>query len=129
MKTAILSVPLRAGLAAAVLTMTPFPALAQDAPLSHVANPAIYKVLAEDSQFRVVLGTWKPGQRDELHSHPANATYALTGCDLRLYGPDNKLLVELARPQGSAVLQNPVAAHVFENTGTSECRILIVERK
>ncbi len=129
MKAPTLSVPGCAGLAVAVLTMTPFAALAQDAPLSHVANPAIYKVLAENNQFRVVLGTWKPGQRDALHSHPANATYALTGCDLRLYGPDNKVLLELSRPEGSASMQNAVAAHVFENTGTTECRILIVERK
>lgn len=118
-----------AGLIATVIAATPQLASAQTAPPSHSANPDVYKVLSENEQFRVVLGTWKPGQRDALHSHPANATYALTDCKLRLYGPDNKLLTEGARVQGSAVLQSPVAAHSFENTGTNDCQILIVERK
>jgi hypothetical protein len=118
-----------AGLTGAVLALTPLAVSAQNAPLSHVANPDVYKVLGENDQFRVVLGTWKPGQRDTLHSHPANATYALTGCNLRLYGPDNKVLMEGARIEGSTVLQAPVAAHTFENTGASDCQILIVERK
>src|SRR4051794_40606952 len=52
------------GLIGAVLTLTPLAASAQNAPLSYVANPGVYKVLAENDQFRVVLATWKPGQRD-----------------------------------------------------------------
>ena len=99
------------GLIGAVLTLTPLTASAQNAPLSHVANPAIYKVLAENDQFRVVLATWKPGQRDEFHSHPANATYALTACNARLYGPDNQVLGEGQRAPGSVVLQGPIPSH------------------
>jgi hypothetical protein len=119
----------RAGLIAAALMATPLAASAQEAPLSHVANPGIYKVLGENELFRAVLGTWKPGQRDVLHSHPASATYALTACDMRIYGPNGVLAVEAQRPQGSAVMQGPVAAHAFENAGKSDCQILIVERK
>src|SRR4051812_11098682 len=115
------------GLMTAALAVIPFLAFAQDAPSSHVANPGVYKVLQENDQFRVVLATWKPGQRDEFHSHPANATYALTPCSARLYGPDNKVLGDAQRLVGSAVLQPPIASHSFENVGTSECQILIVE--
>jgi hypothetical protein len=117
------------GLMAAALAATPLSACAQDAPLSHIANPGIYKVLSENELFRVVLGTWKPGQRDALHSHPASATYALTTCEVRIYGPNNVLGTEVQRPQGTAVMQGPVAAHMFENAGKSDCQILIVERK
>lgn len=117
------------GLIGAVLTLTPLAASAQNAPLSHVANPGVYKVLDENDQFRVVLATWKPGQRDGFHSHPANATYALTACNARLYGPDNKVLGEAQRAAGSVVLQAPIPSHSFENVGTSDCQILIVERK
>src|SRR5688500_356049 len=85
------------GLIGAVLTLTPLAASAQNAPLSHIANPSIYKVLAENDQFRVALGTWKAGQRDEFHSHPAHVTYALNECTLRLYGPDNKVVFEATR--------------------------------
>jgi hypothetical protein len=105
------------------------PAHAQDAPLSHVATPGVYKVLQENEQFRVVLATWKPGQRDEFHSHPANSTYALTPCHARLYGPDGKVLGEAERQAGSATLQPHIASHSFENIGPNECQILIVERK
>ena len=111
------------------MLLCPLAASAQNAPLSHVANPGVYKVLAENDQFRVVLATWKPGQRDEFHSHPANATYALTECKARLYGSDNKLLGETQRQAGSAVLQAAIPAHSFENAGASDCQILIVERK
>lgn len=117
------------GLMAAVAAVTPLFASAQDAPASHVANPGVYKVLQENDQFRVVLATWKPGQRDEFHSHPSNATYALTPCQARLWGPDNKVVGEAQRPAGSASLQPPIASHSFENVGTTECQILIVERK
>lgn len=117
------------GLIAAVLAASPRFAIAQNAPSSHVANPGVYKVLQENDQFRVVLATWKPGQRDEFHSHPANATYTLTPCHARLYGPDNKVLGEAQRPAGFAALQPPIASHSFENIGTNECQILIVERK
>jgi len=116
-------------LAFAVSIVTPLAASAQDVPLSHVASPGVYKVIDENNQFRVVLATWKPGQRDAVHSHPANATYALTACDFQLYGRDGSPLFNGHRNQGTAGLQSPIAAHSFENVGKSDCQILIVEQK
>lgn len=118
-----------ASLAAAAVAGAALPAAAQTAPVSHLASPGIYKVLQENNELRVVLATWKPGQRDEMHSHPTNATYALTPCHARLYGPDGKVLTESQRPQGSALIQSVIPAHSFENIGANECQILIVERK
>lgn len=111
------------------LSVTMGLAAAQTAPVSHVASPGVYKVLQENNDMRMVLATWQPGQRDEMHSHPATATYALTPCHVRLYGADGKVLGESRRPQGSALLQPVIAAHALENIGASECQILIVERK
>lgn len=37
---------------------------AEDAKPSHVAEPGVYKVLAENELFRVVLATWPPGNLD-----------------------------------------------------------------
>jgi len=122
-------VSLIAGCAAAALALASWPTAAQMAPASHVASPGVYKVLQENSEMRVVLATWKPGQRDEMHSHPSNVTYALTPCHARLYGADGKVLGESQRPQGSAAIQPVIAAHSFENIGSNECQILIVERK
>lgn len=50
-------------------------ALAQGLPRSFEASPDIYKVIAEDTRYRIIAVTWKPGQRDQLHSHPASAVY------------------------------------------------------
>ena len=108
---------------------TPSAVLAQNVAPSYKASPDVYKLLAENDQFRVFLATWKPGQRDEFHSHPANATYALTACNTRIYGPDNQVQRETQRAPGSVVLQAPIASHSFENAGPSDCQILIVERK
>ena len=41
-----------------------------DAQRSCVTSPDVYKVIAENNNTRVIPATWKPGQRDEWHSHP-----------------------------------------------------------
>ena len=104
-------------------------AFGQTAPLSYKASPDVYKVLAENDQFRVVLATWKPGQKDIQHSHPASAVYRLSECKARVTGADGKVIGEGVAPAGTATLQNAVESHALENTGTSDCQILIVERK
>lgn len=102
---------------------------AGDAPLSYVASPDVYKVLAENELFRVVLATWQPGQRDIQHSHPANAAYRLNDCKVRVYGADGKVETERDAKAGGVNLQKPIASHSLENLGTSVCQVLIVERK
>lgn len=119
---------LAAGIVAGGLGV-PVIAAADDTPLSHVASPGNYKVLAEDKLFRVVLATWQPGQRDVFHSHPANAVYRLNDCKNRVYGPDGKPGPEREIKAGSAVLQEPITSHSIENTGTTVCQSIIVERK
>jgi hypothetical protein len=110
-------------------SLLPVLSFAQDAPLSHVADPGVYKVLAENDQFRVVLATWKPGQRDIYHSHPANAVYRLTDCDVRAYGPDNRVIGSSQPKAGSVNLQAPIPSHALENVGTATCQMVIVERR
>ena len=39
-------------------------ALAQTEPAGFVVSPEIYKVIAENTKFRVVEVTWKPGQKE-----------------------------------------------------------------
>jgi beta-alanine degradation protein BauB len=107
----------------------PAVAAAEDVPLSYVADPGVYKLLAENELFRVVLATWKPGQRDAFHSHSANAAYRLLNCRNRAYGPDGKVTGEGESKAGSVILQNPIAKHSVENIGSTDCQVLIVERK
>ncbi len=99
---------------------------AQTPPRSFAASPDIYKVLAQNEQFKVITVTWKPGQKDVLHSHPASAVYYLTDCSLRIHLPDGS--TRDGQPKaGMALVQQPIAAHVLENTGSADCRLVMFE--
>ncbi len=115
-------------LGAAGLTLV-FGAGAQQVPLSYQAAPEVYKLLAEDANFRVILATWQAGQKDVQHSHSAVAAYRLTDCTARAFGADGKMLSEGSAKAGTVALQGIVASHSLENIGTGECKVLLVERK
>lgn len=102
---------------------------ADDIPLSHMAAPDVYEVIAENETFRVIIATWQPGQQDAYHSHPANAAYRLTDCKNRIFRPDGSIAREGEVKAGSVVLQNPVPGHSFKNMSDSVCQTLIVESK
>lgn len=102
------------------------PASAQQLPRSFDASPDIYKVIAQNEQYKVIAVTWKPGQKDVLHAHPANAVYYLTDCSLRVHAPDGTY--RDAQPRaGFALVQSPIPGHVLENTGSADCRIVMFE--
>lgn len=101
-------------------------AQAQPLPRSFVASPDIYKVVAQNEQYKVITVTWKPGQRDVVHSHPANAVYYLTDCNLRIHAQDGSF--RDAQPKaGAAIVQAPIPGHVLENIGSTDCRLVMFE--
>ena len=106
----------------------PFAVSAQSAPLSYTASPDVYKLLAENDQFRIILQTSKPGQRDKMHSHSALAGYRLSDCTSRLYAADGKY-TDSVRKRGETFLLPAVQSHSFENTGKTVCEAVIIERK
>ena len=112
--------------AVSVLALPPA-AVAQAAlPRSYVASPDIYKVLAQNDQFQVIDVRWQPGQRDVMHSHPASGVYYLTDCQLRLHAPDGTSR-DVAPKAGMAITQPPIPAHVLENIGAADCRLVMFE--
>jgi mannose-6-phosphate isomerase-like protein (cupin superfamily) len=114
---------------AAALAIAAAPASAQKAPPHYEAAPGVYKVIAENDRFRIVEATWKPGQRDAWHSHPASGSaYRLTDCRSRIYTPDGKFEDRDAKA-GSVNFNPPIGVHSFKNVGTAACKALIVERK
>ena len=108
--------------------LSAIPALADDPPRSYAVSPDVYKVAAERDQTRVILVTWKPGQRDEFHSHPAAAGYFLTDCNMRFYYPDGRT-VDQATKVGRAFVQPAIASHSGENRGDTDCKIVMFERE
>lgn len=101
-------------------------ALAQGLPRSFEASPDVYKVIAQNAQYRVIAVTWKPGQRDQLHSHPPSAVYYLTDCEVRVHMQDGTFR-DFKPRSGTAIVQAPIPAHALENTGTTECRLVMFE--
>ncbi len=105
------------------------PVVAEDFAPSYKADPAVYKVIAENEHFRVIISTWKPGQRDAMHSHEGPLVgYRLTDCNLKVYTPDGKTNARVAKA-GEALFNPIIAAHSVENIGSSECKLVIVEKK
>jgi beta-alanine degradation protein BauB len=114
------------GLVAAPSLLGASAALAQTPPRSYEASPTIYKVAAENEQFRVITVVWKPGERDLMHSHPASAVYYLSDCELRLQGQGGAPR-DVSLKAGFALVQPPVPGHVVENIGKADCRLVMFE--
>ena len=103
--------------------------LAQPVPLSYVASTDIYKVISENEQYRVIAVTWKPGQRDNWHSHGvAVASYNLTDCNLRFHTPDGKS-VDRNTKTGDSRVQPQAPSHSVENVGQADCKLVLFEPK
>lgn len=123
-----LSRALLSGLMAALVPAMHGTVSAQTLPHSFVASPDVYKVIAENDQYRVIAVTWQPGQRDVWHSHPAAAVYNLTDCKMRNHSPDGKSR-EGESKAGAARVNPPVLSHSLENIGPTECKLIMFEPK
>lgn len=104
-------------------------AFAQPFPRSWVASPDVYKVIGENEQYVVVQVTWKPGQADQMLSHPTSGVYFLDDCTLRFRFPDGTVRESSIPRAGNAMVQQPVPAHAVENIGPSDCRMIMFEPK
>ena len=104
---------------------------AEHAPPAPEASPDVYKILADNDQWRVIEATWRPGQEDNFHSHPPDrvSLYA-TDCKLRLSKP-NGSFKDVNPKAGTAKARTgkPVKAHKAKNIGDKVCVIRIVELK
>jgi hypothetical protein len=104
---------------------------AGNAPPAHEATPKIYKILAENDQFRVIEAIWQPGQEDNYHSHPADrVSLYQTDCTLRLTNFDGSS--RIGKPKANTAKARsgkPVKSHKVKNIGDQVCVIRIVELK
>lgn len=113
------------------LSMTATPAIAENTPTAPEASPEVYKVIAENDQWRVMRATWQPGQEDNFHSHTADRVSLFSmDCKLRLTNTNGKFKdVNPKAGKAKARTGKPVKAHKAKNIGDKICSLTIVELK
>lgn len=128
-----LALTLGAGaLAAASLAPQPPPApLAPPAPMAPLAqkaeqaSPKVVKLKFANDRVRVLETVSNPGDREAMHSHPANIVYVITGGKLRITTSDGKS-TEVEFKTGDTLWREPVT-HSAENIGATQLHAIIVE--
>lgn len=124
---AITSVQGLSAVGALFLTMSSV--MAQTAPPTFQGDPAVYKVIFEDQNLRVIAATWKKGERDKPHSHPVvSIVYSLDDCRFRIRAADGTTR-ELITKAGTAMTVPITQSHSAENIGSTDCHAIFVERK
>jgi len=121
MKThAMLSITLGALLA----LLVPDISHAQDA---LVANPATVHMRLDNPSVRVLESVLNPGQKENIHSHPACVIYVLSGGKIRSHLADGTS-TESDLLTGATIYREPVT-HWTENIGRTQIHVLVVELK
>lgn len=99
-------------------------AYAQDAT---VTDPDLYKVIFENDRVRVLEYRDLPGDKTNLHEHPAFLVYALSSFERRLTLPNGKVLNRSFKP--GQVMFSEAQTHAGENVGTTPTHIIMMELK
>lgn len=86
------------------------------------------KTLAESSLVRASEVTIMPGEKGNVHTHPAHFFYALTECHLIVYYTDGKQARYDLLP-GECGAEGPERPHQTENAWDKPAKFLIVELK
>lgn len=92
-----------------------------------VVNAALEHVKLENSHVRVIEGVIGPGEKEQMHSHPAFVTYVVTGARIRNHFADGKV-VEAELKSGDVLWREP-QTHWVENVGTTTLHFIVVELK
>ena len=88
-------------------------------------SPDNYKTLLENDAIRVVEMTLPAGAKDEVHSHPNETVYFITGGKVKIHLEDGNV-VDAELPDGH-VMYNEAWTHQVENVGSTVVHAIIVE--
>ena len=113
-----------AAVAALGVLMASAPVPAQDAA---AVNPKTIKVKADNDRVRLFEATLAPGEKEQMHSHPASLVYVIAGGKMRSHAPDGTT-TDHTYTTGEAVYREPLT-HWAENVGTTTVRLIVVELK
>lgn len=117
---------MQAGMVAAgmALGLGPDAARAQD---PAVVNPKTVHVRFENDRVRVLEAVLQPGDREQVHSHPACVTYVVSGGKIRNHTADGKT-ADATISTGDVTYRGPVT-HWAENIGATTVHVILVEQK
>lgn len=92
------------------------------------SNPKINKILADTTFLIATEVTLQPGEKTDMHTHPAYFVYALSEGKMVVHYKDGRNETMELKP-GMAMVSPPEPPHITENTGKTPVKFLIVELK
>ena len=92
-----------------------------------VVNAKTIHVKIENPRVRVLEATLQPGEKEQLHSHPAYVVYVVAGGKVRNHAADGKTS-ETELKTGDVLYRDPLT-HWAENIGTTTMHFILVELK
>ena len=92
-----------------------------------VVNAKTAHVKFENDRVRVLEAVLQPGDKEQLHTHPAYVIYVLEGGKMRNHAADGTTS-ETEFVAGQTIFREPLT-HWAENIGTTTVRVLLVELK
>src|SRR5690348_7582302 len=92
-----------------------------------VVNAKTIKVRFENDRVRVLEATLAPGEKEQMHSHPAYVVYVLEGGKVRNHSAEGKTS-ESELKTGDVLYRDPLT-HWAENIGTTTMHLILVELK
>lgn len=104
-----------------------------DASMTATQDPAVVNaktiaVKLENARVRVLEATLKPGDKENVHSHPAYVIYVIEGGKFRNHAADGTVSDGEFRT-GDVIYRDPITKHWAENTGDTTIRLELVELK
>jgi quercetin dioxygenase-like cupin family protein len=92
-----------------------------------VVNAKLVQVKLDNAHVRVLAAVLQPGDKEQLHSHPAYVTYVVAGGKIRNHTADGKSTE--AELKTGDVLYRDAITHWAENIGTTTIKVVLVELK
>ena len=90
-------------------------------------NPKTIVLKLENERVRVLEATIKPGDKEQMHSHPAYVIYVIAGGKIRSHNVDGTVSESEFRT-GDVIYREPLT-HWAENIGNTTIKLELVELK
>jgi quercetin dioxygenase-like cupin family protein len=90
-------------------------------------NAKLVQARLDNGRVRVLDAVLQPGDKEQMHSHPAYVTYVVSGGKIRNHLADGKT-AEVELKTGDVLYREPLT-HWSENIGTTPVHVVLVELK